>query len=173
MAVLLEDWQSTALVACAIAITSQVYFFFKRTFSFPLKKAKDAPLKCEGDCSSPVQLHLFGDIYPLISGSPFSSKIVLYCRLAGVPHTTNEAVSKFNSLPKKKAPFAIHNGKVIEDSQLIIRYIENTFDIASMAETVPSRFKTKSKPFKRYDLLDDTQKVIMSIYWMERAMISS
>ena len=160
MSWVVEDWRNSALVVCGLTIVSQFYFFTKRTFVFSLRKAEDAPLKCEdSECSEPIHLHLFGDSYPLVSASPFNSKITLYCRLAGVPHTTNEAVSKLDSVPKKKAPFVIHNGKLIEDSQLIIRYIENTFDAPAMANEASKRFVTNIKPFKCYDLLDDNQKV--------------
>jgi hypothetical protein len=152
-----QDWRSSALVLCGVVIAGQFYLFIKKTFSFPLKRAKDAPLK--GEDGGPVHLHVFGDNYPLVSGSPFSSKIVLYCRLAGIPHTTNESVSKLNRVPKRKIPFAFHGGYLIEDSQLIIRYIENTFDVNASAEAVPKMFETNWKPFKCYALLDDNQKV--------------
>jgi glutathione S-transferase len=64
-----------------------------------------------------------------------------------------------DSMSKGKVPFAVHAGRVIEDSQFIIRYLENTFDVASMAKKVPAMFQSKWKPFVCYELLDDKQKV--------------
>ena len=157
---MLEGKQKTALVISGVFIVGQVYFFIKNTFFFPLKKAKDVLQQCENDsCVEPIHLHVFPGIYPAVSISPFSSKIVLYCRLAGVPYTVSEAHSKMDSMSKGKVPFAFHAGRIIEDSQLIIRYLENTFDVPSMANEVPATFRSKSKPFVCYDMLDDNQKV--------------
>ncbi len=155
-----EDKQKSALVICGVVVAAQFYFFIKNTFLFPLKKAKDEPLQCEEDvCIEPIHLHVFPGSYPTVSLSLYSSKIVLYCRLAGIPYTVSEAHSKMDSMSKGKVPFAVHAGKIIQDSQLIIRYLENTFDVASMAKKVPAMFQSKSKPFICYDLLDEKQKV--------------
>ena len=155
-----EDKQKSALVICGVVAATQFYFFIKNNFFFPLKKAKDELLQCEDDvCIEPIHLHIFPGIHPAVSISPYSSKIVLYCRLAGIPYTVSEAHSKMDSMSKGKVPFAVHAGKVIQDSQFIIRYLENTFDVASMAKAVPAMFQSKSKPFVCYELLDEKQKV--------------
>ncbi len=155
-----QDKSKSALVICGAIAAAQIYFFIKNTFVFPLKKAKDEPLQCEDDhCVDPIHLHIFPGTYPAVSLSQYSSKIVLYCRLAGIPYTISEAHSKMDSMSKGKVPFAVHGGKIIQDSQLIIRYLENTFDVASMSKNVPAMFQSKSKPFVCYDLLDEKQKV--------------
>ncbi len=156
--------KQTALVICGGVVAAQIYFFIKSTFFFPLKKAKDELLQCEDDsCIEPIHLHIFPGTYPTASISQYSSKIVLYCRLAGIPHTVSEAHSKMDGMSKGKVPFAFHAGRVIQDSQLIIRYLENTFDVASMAKAVPAMFRSESKPFVCYDLLDAKQKVSLEL----------
>ena len=151
---------STLVFCCGVVAATQICLFIKNTFFFPLKRAKDELLQCGDDvCIEPIHLHLFPGTYPTVSISPFCSKIVLYCRLAGIPYTVSEAYSKLDSMSKGKVPFAVHAGKVIQDSQFIIKYLESTFDVASMAKAVPAMFKNKSKPFVCYELLDEKQRV--------------
>jgi len=120
----------------------------KKVFAFPLTRAEDTPSPGESN-DEIVHLFLFPGNHSTVSSSPFSTKLSLFCRMTGVPHTTQAA--DFGSNPKGKVPFARHGGKLIPDSQLIIRYLEKTFDLRKMAMAVQAENKVVlNKPFVSY-----------------------
>lgn len=86
--------------------------------------------------SEPVAVYVFRGSGLTVSSSPFSTKIISYLRLAGIPH--NVYVADPMKAPKKKVPYIVHDGNTIGDSQLIIRYLENTFNVAEMAKQIVS-----------------------------------
>jgi len=71
--------------------------------------------------------------------------LLLYARVAGIPHTVGDVNHGQNS--KGKAPYIVHGGKVIADSQLIIRYFENSFDLVAMAKKVREPQQPEFVPF--------------------------
>jgi hypothetical protein len=73
-----------------------------------------------------------------ISSSPFSIKLSSYLRLTGIPHTIHEG--DIMRAPKGKIPYIIHQGQVISDTQLIIRYLENTFNLETMLKENKNNF---------------------------------
>lgn len=147
------DWRNPTIAASVIIIVAQTYKLYKDTFVFPFKRALDVPEVAESSSKSDaIELYVLGGDPNAISASPFSAKIVLFCRLTGIPHTTHEPNMGKN--PKGKAPYAVHGETLISDSQLIIRYLENTFDITRMAP---------SSKFRPYDALSDDQKATCNI----------
>lgn len=150
------DWKTAALV---LVLSGEAYRFYVNTFSFPAKPAEDA---IEGDTSPNahkeiVHLHVFRGSGVTVSSSPFSAKMSMYCRLAGIPHTVSEADMQ-KGPPKGKVPFLVHNGNVVGDSQLMIRYLENTFDVATMARGVCCTYTSSSSAFIPYaDLSPEDQ----------------
>jgi len=152
--VLLLEYRDHLLLACGLIFTLQFYFWISKTFGFPISKSEDA--LAFGKSTEPVNLYLFRSGPHGVSGSPYSSKIALFCRLAGIPHTVQQA--DFGRNPKGKVPYMIHDGEIIGDSQLIIRYLENTFDVPRMAMVAAK--KLNKKPFISYEKLSAQDKAL-------------
>ena len=145
-----SDWRNTVIVLSFLIIFLQTYKLLKDTFVFPIKRALDVPeVADDSSTHDTIALYILGGDPNAISASPFSTKIVLFCRMAGIPHSTHEPDMAKN--PKGKAPYAMHGKTLIADSQLIIRYLENTFDIKRMAP---------SSRFQPYEALTDDQKAL-------------
>lgn len=120
------DWRITALtVLCG----AQMYNTIKKTFNVPWSYPENVVTK--GSSASLVTVYVFKGSGVTVSSSPFSSKIEMYCRLAGIPHEIKEA--DYNKAPKNKTPYIEHDGNMVGDSELIIRYLENTFNVSYMS----------------------------------------
>lgn len=91
---------------------------------------KDAPSSSKRSDLA-VDVYLFPSLKRSISGSPFSAKIMAFLRLTGIPHHIHPG--SMSAAPKGKIPYIIHDGNKIGDSELIIRYLENTFDIPTLS----------------------------------------
>lgn len=126
-------WVSVVAIGASALCLLQIAYFIKSTFILAKKNVTDVPQKCkkEDGYKEPVITYLFNGNGPTISGSPFSAKLAMYLRLAGIPHVVKEA--DFEKAPKSKVPYIEHAGSFFGDSQLIIRYMENTFDVSKMA----------------------------------------
>ncbi len=97
----------------------------------PIRKPADVPLRADAP-DGELKVFLFSSPGERkVSGSPASVKLSTYLRLAGIPHTVHEA--KFEDAPKSKVPYVRHGSQFFGDSQLIIRYIENTYDVSKSA----------------------------------------
>lgn len=90
-----------------------------------------------------------------IAFSPYSVKLLMYLRLAGIRHTTN--VADIQKAPKSKVPYIQHGENLVGDSQLIIRYLENTFNVKKSAAGAVEKLGL-SHAFVPYDQLSPTQK---------------
>jgi glutathione S-transferase len=64
-----------------------------------------------------IVLHQSKPGYGLPSVSPFSLKLELFLRAAGIDYSVSHAM---RNTPKRKAPFVLYNGEYIGDSQLIM-----------------------------------------------------
>ena len=88
--------------------------------------------------------------------------------ITGIPHTVQEA--DYNRAPKNKVPFIEHDGKLIGDSQLIIRYLENTFNVSYMSGLV-GEGKQSFVPYSKLSATDKAQSEFIRIlceaelYW--------
>ena len=89
-----------------------------------------------------------------MSGSPASVKLSTYLRLAGISHTVHEA--KFEDAPKSKVPYIKQGSQFFGDSQLIIRYIENTYDVSRSALAAAKEY-TLAKGFVPFACLTKEQ----------------
>lgn len=114
----------------------QASYFIKSTFFVPNKHVADVPCKCrsEDGYKESVTAYVFDGPGAGISGSQFSTKLAMYLRLAGIPHKIK--LAQFEKAPKGKTPYIEHDGATFGDTQLIIRYLENTFDLSKMAANV-------------------------------------
>lgn len=149
-----------AVILLLLIIIWLVYNNLKKSFTFPLKAAKDTPSPPSDPNSNDklVHLYLFQGFKNAVSFSPFSSKLALYCRWTGIPHTTQAA--DFTSNPKGKVPYARHANQLIPDSQFIISYLEKTFDVRKMAQDVTKKNKNLKKSFVCYDDLCPADKAL-------------
>lgn len=147
------DWQNLVLAGSCALNAVFVYSFVKKTFAFPFKAAPDAPK--ESKMTDTVACYVMPGSSHCVSASPFSTKVILYCRLAGLPHTVDKP--SWTKNPKGKIPYIIHGGHLIGDSQLIIRYLENTFDIAASSKVSAEKFGAQN-PFVPFKDLDEKSK---------------
>jgi glutathione S-transferase len=69
------------------------------------------------------------------------SQLFFVC--TGIPHVIKEA--DHNEAPKSKVPYIKHDGHLLGDSQLIIRYLENTFNVSKMSYLGGVKNKNKNK----------------------------
>lgn len=111
-------------------------------FAFPRRRVPDAP-RCGGDAQTPVTVFVFPGLLSSISGSPFSTKLLTYLRLAGVPFRIGQA--DMSKAPKGKFPFIEHGGRVVADTQLIIRYLEATFGVGRMSKEAVKQLAARAK----------------------------
>lgn len=123
------DWKVAVL---SFLCGAQLYKSIKDTFCVKWRDPQNVLVK--GSSREPVTLYVFQGSGVTVSSSPFSCKLETYCRLAGIPHTIKEA--DFNKAPKDKVPYIQHGDNILGDSQLIIRYLENTFDVKQTSARV-------------------------------------
>lgn len=152
-----SDNRHLALCLCAAVIAWTFITWVYKTFvSLPITRAPNSPLTFNGTTAelekSVVNLHCFKCCPYTVSGSPYSTKVMLYARMTGLPHTTQVPLNGSTG-PKGKVPFVEHNKQVIGDSQLIIRYLESIYDIAAMSKAVAAKRYPGVKPFVPYALL--------------------
>lgn len=126
------DWRVSIL--CGLLI-GQTLHLINKTFHLPKHKPGNVVSVGKATCiSEPVAVYVFRGSGQTVSSSPFSTKIISYMRLAGIPHIVHLADPM--KAPKKKVPYIVHDGNTIGDSQLIIRYLENTFNVRPMAKQI-------------------------------------
>lgn len=133
-----------------------VYLLFslRNTLIIRYKKPTDVPARSDNPDS---ELKVFLFLSPgerRVSGSPASVKLSTYLRLAGIPHSIHEA--KHDEAPKSKVPYIKQGTHFFGDSQLIIRYVENTYDVSSSALTAAKEYSLK-KRFVPFALLNKEQ----------------
>lgn len=92
-----------------------------------------------GDPNESVEAFVLGGDGSTMAFSPFSTKLLMYLRLSGIKHTTGSA--DVQKAPKSKVPYVKHGANLVGDSQLIIRYLENTFDVKKLSAGVADRYE--------------------------------
>ena len=128
------DWRIVCLVP-VIIIIAQLMMSIRKLFWLPNHLPGNVTSVGKPTCiSEPLAVYVFRGSGQTVSSSPFSTKIVSYLRMAGIPH--NVHVADPMTAPKGKVPYVVHGGNTIGDSQLIIRYLENTFNIKEMAKHI-------------------------------------
>lgn len=80
-----------------------------------------------GEIAVMITLYKFGPIDDVCDPSPFCVKVEAYCRLAGLPYTTQSGAKYMRSAPKGKLPYIEDSGKTIADSTFIINYLRATY----------------------------------------------
>ena len=97
------------------------------------------------------------------SASPLSTKVTLFSRMCGIPHIVKNAFEKGMDTNKKgKVPFLEHDGNFVADSQLMLRYLENTFDVTKMSSSAMEHFPGAVK-FTTFDELTPEQQAISTM----------
>ena len=138
-----------------------VVLWARSTFSFPLKKQDDAP--SVGNSAETVTIYAFPASPHCPSASPLSTKVTLFSRMCGIPHIVCNAMKKgLNTNKKGKAPFLLHDGSFVADSQLMLRYLENTFDVSAMSTSAITHFPGAVK-FIPFDKLTPEQQAISTM----------
>ena len=128
-----SKWTTAIAVGITALCVVPLACFVRSTFVIPKTKVKDVPTTCkkEDGYDEIVTVYVVGGKSKAISPSPFTTKLVTYLRLTGIPHIIKEA--DFSRAPKGKAPYIEHAGATLGDTQLVIRYFENVFDITRMS----------------------------------------
>lgn len=150
------------LICLIISLLLIVIFYnILNLFLFPGKIIKDELIKGTSSSSSSnsnniLKVYLFQGSGKTISSSPFSIKLSSYLRLNNIPHNVYEA--DIMKAPKGKVPYIIHNNNIISDSELIIRYLENTFNLKIMANYASKKYNIES--FVSYSDLSSNDKAL-------------
>jgi glutathione S-transferase len=74
-----------------------------------------------------IKLYKFGSIGDVCDASPFCVKIEAYLRLADLPYEALCGAQYLRKAPKGKLPFIEDNGKIIADSNFILKYLKETY----------------------------------------------
>ena len=155
-----SKWTPYIAVVATIFCFIQFFFFLRSTFVPPKRKFGDVPKKCNktDGYKENVIAYVFDGKAVSVSGSPFSTKLTAFLRLTDIPHTIKEA--DFEKAPKGKVPYIEHAGSFFGDSQLIIRYLENTYDIAKMSVGAVKLLSGVKKPFVPFNKLTSTDQAL-------------
>lgn len=142
-----SKWTPVIAVVSSVLCVLQLGLTLKATFVVNHKEIEDVPKKClkEEGYKEKVTACVFKSASPSISGSPYSTKLTAYLRFCGIPHVVKEA--QFEKAPKNKVPYIEHAGSLFGDSQLIIRYLDNTYDVAEMSVVALRDLKGLKKAF--------------------------
>ncbi|SFD66379.1 glutathione S-transferase family protein [Pseudoalteromonas denitrificans] len=81
-----------------------------------------------------IELHQFPPAFGLANASPFAIKLQAYCKLAKIEYKNHYRVDS-HKMPKGKLPVAIIEGEIVADSSIIIKQLEQTYQLdASLTE---------------------------------------
>lgn len=140
--VTVSQWQIGLVTAVVIPLAWSVYDATYKHFNMPKEIESDCPTKSDTAWSKVVNCYVFPGSAKVISTSPFTTKFITYLRLAGIPH--NLIISDPQVAPKGKSPYIEHDGKIVSDSELTIRYLENTFNVEDMSKEAAKHLKFSS-----------------------------
>lgn len=155
MSSLLESIKNNCDWRTILATISVIQFvnWFRSIFVYKVRNTPDVVTKSD-NCEAMVKAYLFPFVGDSFATSPFTNKLTMFMRLTGIPHTCREA--DHNKAPKSKIPYIKHDGNVIGDSQLIIRYLENTYDVNKMSMAVAEK-NGAAATFVPFDHLSTSQ----------------
>ncbi len=71
-----------------------------------------------------IKLHHFGPNLGVADPSPFCLKVDAYLRMSGMEYCSRPGLGNLRKAPKGKLPFIEDDGKIIADSQIILRHLE-------------------------------------------------
>ncbi|AFT66921.1 glutathione S-transferase family protein [Cycloclasticus sp. P1] len=90
--------------------------------------------------ASTIKLYNYGSHYGLADLSPFVLKVDAYMKFANIPFESSPDYRNPRKAPNGKLPFIIDEGKTISDSEFIIAYLQEKFDVQ-----LDSKLTTKEK----------------------------
>jgi glutathione S-transferase len=76
-----------------------------------------------------ITLYHFSDAWG-VDPSPFCLKVETYFRLAKIPFEKRASFAAFLKAPRKKLPYIVDDDKIIADSELIIGYVNNKYNVS-------------------------------------------
>lgn len=76
-----------------------------------------------------IKLYSFGSHFGVMDPSPFVLKVDAYMRMAGLEYECLADVSNLKVAPKGKLPYITDDEKTIADSEFIIRYLQEKFQL--------------------------------------------
>jgi len=75
-----------------------------------------------------IEIHQFPPAFGLANASPFAIKLQAYCRLAKIDYKNHYRVDS-HKMPNQKLPVAIIDGKMVADSSVIIKQLEQSYQL--------------------------------------------
>jgi glutathione S-transferase len=155
-----SKWTPYIAVGASALCVVQIVLSLKATFVVSKKKVDDVPKKCisADGYKEKLTAYVFNGETRSISGSPATTKLLAFLRFTGIPHDVKEA--QFEKAPKNKVPYVKHAGSLFGDSQLIIRYVENTYDVAKMSAAAVKDLNGLNKAFVPFDNLSPTDQAL-------------
>lgn len=76
-----------------------------------------------------IKLYSFGKHFGVTDPSPFVLKIDVYLRMAGIKYNSIARADNLRKAPKGKLPFIIDGDQTIADSQFIIAYLQDKYNV--------------------------------------------
>ncbi|RRJ83860.1 glutathione S-transferase family protein [Aestuariirhabdus litorea] len=88
-----------------------------------------------------IKFFSFGPAFGLPSPSPFCMKLEVWMKMAGIEYRTKVRKDPTQG-PKGKLPFIKHGGVVVADSDIIIDYLSQSFEVELDRELTPHQRAT-------------------------------
>jgi glutathione S-transferase len=111
-----------------------------------------------------ITLYHFADDWGF-DPSPFCLKLETYLKFARVPFEKRISLVAFMRAPKKKLPYIVDDGQVVDDSQGIIEYLQRNYDVSLDSWLTPSQ-RAAGHAVRRM-LEDGTYWILIYSRWME------
>ncbi len=98
----------------------------------------------------------FGQCFNVMDASPFVVKVELFMRMANIPCQVKYGAKYLKKSPKGKLPFINDNGTVVADSEAIMSYLTDKYQIALDTELTAEQ---KAQAYLMTKSLDE------GLYW--------
>jgi glutathione S-transferase len=111
-----------------------------------------------------ITLYHFADDWGF-DPSPFCLKLETYLKLARVPFEKRTSLVAFMRAPKKKLPYIVDDGQVVDDSEGVIEYLKRNYSVSLDGWLTPAQRATGHAV--RRMLEDGTYWILIYSRWME------
>ena len=111
-----------------------------------------------------ITLYHFADDWGF-DPSPFCLKLETHLKLARVPFEKRTSLVAFMRAPKKKLPYIVDDGQVVDDSEGIIEYLKRNYGVSLDSGLTPAQRATGHAV--RRMLEEGTYWVLIYSRWME------
>lgn len=86
-----------------------------------------------------ITLYGFGKCFNVMDASPFVVKVDLFMRMANIPYQVKHGSKYLKIAPKGKLPFIDDKGTLVADSEAILSYLTEHYQVTLDAELTPEQ----------------------------------